>query len=80
MDITTWEEHLYDTTFDATFDSLIEQYNEGKLPLEELEMNISEQYLIMLNSSTEGAARFQYCSAMADAHEYALAVIKKNHM
>ncbi|MGL5051899.1 MAG: hypothetical protein ACRC0V_01480 [Fusobacteriaceae bacterium] len=80
MDITTWEEHLYDTTFNATFESLIQQYKDGKLPLEELEMNISEQQVIMLNASTEGAVRFQYCSAMIDAHQYALALIKKNNI
>lgn len=76
MDILTWEEHLYSSVFDSTYDALLDQYREGKLTLEELQTNIEEQQLIMLNCSTEGAARFQHCSAMVDAHQFALSTIK----
>lgn len=79
MEYTSWEEHLYDSTFDKTFDALLAEYDEGKLTLEELQRNVDECHITMLNASTEGAAKFQYCSALTDAHQYALAVIKKKN-
>lgn len=80
MDIMSWEEHLYSSIFDTTYDALLEQYKEGKLTLQELEINIEEQQLIMLNASTEGAARFTHCSAMVDAHQFALSTIKNGNL
>ncbi len=80
MDFNNWEEHIYDTTFDTTYDAIIDEYKNGQISLEQLEMNIEEHYIIMGNASTEGAARFQYCSALVDAHQFALAVIKKNNL
>ena len=77
MDIHTWEEDIYNSIFEATFDALIAQYKEGSLPLTELEKNIEEQFVILQNSSTEGSVRFNQCSATIDAHQYALAFIKK---
>lgn len=80
MDIMSWEEHLYSSIFDTTYDALLEQYKDGKLTIQELEINIEEQQLIMLNASTEGAARFQHCSAMVDAHQFALSTIKNQNL
>lgn len=77
MEIGTWEEHLYDSTFDSTFDSLIEEFQSGVLSLDMLEINVVEHYQIMENCHTEGSARFHYCSAMVDAHQYVLALAKK---
>lgn len=80
MDIHTWEEDIYSSIFDSTLDSLIAQYKEGNLTLVELEKNIEEQFVILHNSSTEGSVRFNQCSATIDAHQYALALIKKNDL
>lgn len=80
MDIMSWEEHLYSSIFDTTYDALLDQYREGKLTVEELQINIEEQQLIMLNASTEGAARFQHCSAMVDAHQFALSAIRSGNI
>lgn len=80
MDLGTWEEELYSMTFDSAFDSLIEEYRSGALTLDMLEINVAEQYQILRNCSTEGAARFNHCSAMVDAHQYVLALAKKNEI
>lgn len=78
MDILDWEEDLYSSTFDCTFDALIEQYKNGEITIPQLEMNIEEQFVILKNASTEGAARFQTISAMIDAHQFALSTIKNS--
>ncbi|MGL5124015.1 MAG: hypothetical protein ACRC6K_07665 [Fusobacteriaceae bacterium] len=78
MNFDNWEENIYDTTFSTTYDAIINEFKNGEITLEQLEMNIEEHYIIMGNASCEGAARFQHCSALVDAHQFALTVIKKN--
>ncbi|MGL4392686.1 MAG: hypothetical protein ACRCSK_04580 [Fusobacteriaceae bacterium] len=80
MDFDNWEQEVYDSTFDSLFDSLIQEYKSGTLTIEQLEMNINEQYTILKNCSTAGAVLFQQCSAQLDAHQFALAYIKKNYL
>lgn len=79
MNYLTWEEELYDEVFTSTYNALLVEYKEGKLTLKDLAMNVDECQTTMLNASTEGAAKFQHCSALVDAHQYALAVIKKEN-
>lgn len=79
MEISTWEEEVYDKTFSPTYDSILVEYKAGKITVEEIENNIAEFNTILHNTSTEGAAKFQYCTAMIDAHQYALAIIKKEN-
>lgn len=76
MDILLWEEEIYSSVFDETFDSLMDEYDKGKLSIENLEINVKEHYQIMENSSSAGAGRFQFCAAMVDAHQYALSIVK----
>lgn len=78
MNLLTWEEELYSSVFDSTYDALLIQYRDGSLTLEEIENGVEEQYHIMEIASTEGAARFQHCSALVDAHQYALSAIKND--
>ena len=79
MDFATWAEHLYDSTFTPAYNALLAEFEDGKITIEEIENNIAEYNTILMNASTEGNARFQYCVAMIDSHEYALAVIRKRH-
>nr|WP_307776502.1 hypothetical protein [uncultured Cetobacterium sp.] len=74
------ERDIYDTTFDSLYYALIEEYKEGKLDIETLEMNIEEQQQILLNGLFEGETKFAYASATVDAHQYALAMIKKGEI
>lgn len=80
MDLMTWEEHIYNSTFESTFDALLNDFKAGILSIEDLKMNIDEHHNILLNASNEGAARFQHCTALIDAHEYALALISKGSL
>ncbi len=79
MDLSTWDENLYDDTFTPAYNALLTEFEEGKITLEAIENNITEFNTVLMNASTEGNARFQYCTALIDAHEYALAVIKKRN-
>lgn len=76
MDILMWEEQIYSSVFDDTFDSLMDEYDRGVLTLDILEINVQEHYQIMENSSSAGAGRFQFCAAMVDAHQYALSLLR----
>lgn len=71
------EENIYDTTFDAVYEALLEEYRSGKLTVNDLINNIEEQQQILLNGFYEGETKFAYASATVDAHQYALAMIKK---
>ncbi|MBC2855782.1 MAG: hypothetical protein RR191_01795 [Cetobacterium sp.] len=71
------EEEIYNSTFDSIYYALMEEYKEGSLSVETLEMNITEQQQILLNGLFEGETKFAYSSALVDAHQFALAVIKK---
>lgn len=76
MDISRWEEEIYSSVFDDTFDALMDDYDKGKISIEHLEINVKEHYQIMENSSSAGAGRFQFCAAMVDAHQYVLSIVK----
>ncbi|MGL5088428.1 MAG: hypothetical protein ACRC6Z_03085 [Cetobacterium sp.] len=71
------ENEIYSSTFDSIYYALLEEFKEGKLTVERLMMNIDEQQQILLNCLFEGETKFAYASATVDAHQYALAVIKK---
>lgn len=71
------ENEIYDTTFDAVYNALLEEYKEGVLTLEKLMINIDEQQQILLNGLFAGETKFAYASATVDAHQYAFAMIKK---
>ena len=71
------QNEIYDSTFDAVYNALLEEYKEGVLTIERLVMNIDEQQQVLLNGFFEGETKFAYASATVDAHQYALAMIKK---
>ena len=71
------QNEIYDSTFDAVYYALLEEYKEGKLTIEALVTNIEEQQQILLNGFFEGETKFAYANATVDAHQYALAMIKK---
>ncbi|MBC2850534.1 hypothetical protein H5J22_03640 [Cetobacterium sp. 8H] len=71
------QNEIYDSTFDAVYYALLEEYKEGKLTIEALITNIEEQQQILLNGFFEGETKFAYASATVDAHQYALAMIRK---
>lgn len=71
------ENEIYDSTFDSIYYALLEEYKEGSLTIELLETNIAEQQQILLNALYEGETKFAYTSAVVDAHQYALAMIRK---
>ena len=71
------QNEIYDSTFDAVYNALLEEFKEGILTIERLTMNIDEQQQVLLNGFFEGETKFAYASATVDAHQYALAMIKK---
>ena len=50
----TWEENLYDSTFNTVYDALVDEYKKGLITVEELKTNIEEQQQILLNAFFEG--------------------------
>jgi hypothetical protein len=77
MTIDKIQETIYEETFSTMYNTLISDYKEGTITVEELEKNVEEQHQIMLNALYEGETKFAYTSAVVDAHQYALAIIKK---
>ena len=75
--IETWEEDLYDATFDNIYEALVEEYKSGTLTVEELERNIAEQQQVLLNAFFEGETKSAYCNAVVDAHQFVLSLINK---
>ncbi len=71
------ERNIYDSTFDSIYEALLDEYRKGLLTEEKLSINIEEQQQVLLNGLFEGENKFAYASATVDAHQYALAVIKK---
>lgn len=71
------EQNIYDTTFDAIYEALLDEYRNGKLTVQDLVTNIEEQQQVLLNCFYEGETKFAYATATVDAHQYALAMIKK---
>ena len=55
--IETWEEDLYDATFDNIYEALVEEYKSGMLTVEELKRNIAEQQQVLLNAFFEGETK-----------------------
>ncbi|MBR8700342.1 hypothetical protein IX317_000130 [Fusobacterium sp. DD29] len=76
----SWEENLYDSTFDTMFDALSEQYKNGEITVEELKRNIEEQQQVLLNAFFEGETKSAYCNAVVDAHQFVLALINKGKL
>lgn len=75
--IETWEEDLYDATFDNIYEALVEEYKSGMLTVEELKRNIAEQQQVLLNAFFEGETKSAYCNAVVDAHQFVLSMINK---
>ncbi|WP_294706949.1 hypothetical protein [uncultured Fusobacterium sp.] len=75
--IETWEEDLYDATFDNIYEALVEEYKSGTLTVEELKRNIAEQQQVLLNAFFEGETKSAYCNAVVDAHQFVLSLINK---
>ena len=75
--IETWEEDLYDATFDNIYEALVEEYKSGMLTVEELKRNIAEQQQVLLNAFFEGETKSAYCNAVIDAHQFVLSLINK---
>lgn len=75
--IETWEEDLYDATFDNIYEALVEEYKNGMLTVEELKRNIAEQQQVLLNAFFEGETKSAYCNAVVDAHQFVLSLINK---
>ncbi|MDO4588420.1 MAG: hypothetical protein Q4B33_01055 [Fusobacterium sp.] len=75
--IETWEEDLYNSTFDTIYEALVEEYKNGTLTIEELERNIAEQQQVLLNAFFEGETKSAYCNAVVDAHQFVLSMINK---
>lgn len=72
-----WAEDLYESTFSEVYDTLIAEYKEGNLSVEQLQMNLAEQQQILLNAFNEGEVKSAYCNAMVDAHQFALSMVKQ---
>ena len=75
--IGTWEEDLFDASFDNIYEALVEEYKSGMLTVEELKRNIAEQQQVLLNSFFEGETKSAYCNAVVDAHQFVLSMINK---
>ncbi|MGY0395614.1 MULTISPECIES: hypothetical protein [unclassified Fusobacterium] len=76
----TWEENLYDSTFDTVFEALVDEYKKGLITVEELKVNIEEQQQVLLNAFFEGETKSAYCNAVVDAHQYVLALINQGKL
>ena len=76
----TWEENLYDSTFNTVYDALVDEYKKGLITVEELKKNIEEQRQILLNAFFEGETKSAYCNAVVDAHQFVLAMIKQGKL
>lgn len=76
----TWEENLYDSTFDTVFEALVAEYKNGQITLEELKTNSEEQQQVLLNAFFEGETKSAYCNAVVDAHQYVIAMINQGKL
>jgi hypothetical protein len=75
-----WEQDLYDRTFGEMYDALIAQYKAGLISESELERNIREHRQIIVNSCHEGERKQIHDSAVLDAHEFALSLIRQGKL
>lgn len=76
----TWEESLYDSTFETIFDALVDEYKKGEITMEELKRNAEEQQQVLLNAFFEGETKSAYCNAVVDAHQFVIALINKGKL
>ena len=76
----TWEENLYDSTFDTVFEALVAEYKNGQITLEELKTNSEEQQQVLLNAFFEGETKSAYCNAVVDAHQYVIAMVNQGKL
>lgn len=76
----SWEESLYDSTFDTIFDALVAEYKNGEITMEELKRNTEEQQQVLLNAFFEGETKSAYCNAVVDAHQFVIALINKGKL
>ncbi|WP_410207785.1 hypothetical protein [Fusobacterium sp.] len=76
----SWEESLYDSTFDTIFDALVAEYKSGEITMEELKRNTEEQQQVLLNAFFEGETKSAYCNAVVDAHQFVIALINKGKL
>ena len=77
MDISNWENELYEEIFNNTFDVVVADYKAGNITKEDIEMNITEHQQTFMNGFFEGSKTFNSNTAMIDAHQLALAKINK---
>ncbi len=75
--IENWAEELYDSTFSDMYDTLVAEFKNDEITVEEIKTNLAEQQQILLNSFNEGEAKSAYCNAMVDAHQFVLSLIEK---
>ncbi len=75
--IENWAEELYDSTFSDMYDTLVAEFKNNEITVEEIKTNLAEQQQILLNSFNEGEAKSAYCNAMVDAHQFVLSLIQK---
>lgn len=76
----TWEENLYDSTFNTVYDALVDEYKKGLITLDELKTNLEEQQQVLLNAFFEGETKAAYCNAVVDAHQFVIALIKQGKL
>lgn len=72
-----WAEELYDSTFSEMFDTLVAEFENKEITIEEIKVSLVEHQQVLLISFHEGEARSAYCNAMVDAHQYVLSLINK---
>jgi len=71
---------IYQETFDQTYDALVEEYKNGEIDFETLEMNLEEQQKVLMNGLYEGETKFSYTSGLVDAHQFVLTMIRKGKL
>ena len=76
----TWEESLYDSTFETIFDALVDEYKKGEITMEELKRNAEEQQQVLLNAFFEGETKSVYCNAVVDAHQFVRSLITQGKL
>lgn len=71
---------IYQETFDQTYDALVEEYKNGEIDFETLEMNLAEQQKVLMNGLYEGETKFSYTNGLVDAHQFVLTMIRNGKL
>lgn len=71
---------IYQETFDQTYDALVEEYKNGEIDFETLEMNLEEQQKVLMNGLYEGETKFSYTNGLVDAHQFVLTMIRNGKL